>query len=66
MAVKAVGLLTTKLPDGSKGYSLVILLTAEGFAPILVGLGFTSTGISRTASNGAHGCSSATASRPAL
>ncbi|MDR4465051.1 MAG: hypothetical protein MRJ66_12370 [Nitrospira sp.] len=45
IAVKALGLLTTKLPDGSKGYSLVILVTAEGFAPIPVGLGFTLTGI---------------------
>jgi hypothetical protein len=45
LAIKALGLLTTKLPDGSKGYSLVILLTAEGFAPIPVGLGFTLTGI---------------------
>jgi hypothetical protein len=45
IAIKALGLLTTRLPDGSKGYSLVILLTAEGFAPIPVGLGFTLTGI---------------------
>ncbi|MBK9997694.1 MAG: hypothetical protein IPO99_11290 [Nitrospira sp.] len=45
IAIKALGLLTTKLPDGSKGFSLVILLTAEGFAPIPVGLGFTLTGI---------------------
>ena len=45
IAVKALGLLTTRLPDGSRGYSLVILLTAEGFAPIPIGLGFTLTGI---------------------
>ncbi len=45
IAIKALGLLTTRLPDGSKGFSLVILLTAEGFAPIPVGLGFTLTGI---------------------
>ncbi|ULA59262.1 MAG: hypothetical protein LZF60_110051, partial [Nitrospira sp.] len=45
IALKALGLLTTRLPDGSKGYSLIILLTAEGFAPIPVGLGFTLTGI---------------------
>ncbi len=45
IAIKALGLLTTKLPDGSRGYSLVILLTAEGFAPIPIGLGFTLTGI---------------------
>ncbi len=45
LAIKALGLLTTRLPDGSKGFSLVLLLTAEGFAPIPVGLGFTLTGI---------------------
>ncbi len=45
VAIKALGLLTTRLPDGSRGYSLVILLTAEGFTPIPIGLGFTLTGI---------------------
>ena len=45
LALKALGLLTTRLPDGSRGYSLIVLLTAEGFAPIPVGLGFTLTGI---------------------
>jgi hypothetical protein len=45
IAIKAIGLLTTRLPDGSKGYSLLILLTAEGFTPIPLGLGFTLTGI---------------------
>ncbi|MEP6933426.1 MAG: DUF6603 domain-containing protein, partial [Nitrospirota bacterium] len=45
IAVKAIGLLTTRLPDGSKGYSLLILLTVEGFTPIPLGFGFTLTGI---------------------
>ncbi len=45
IALKALGLLTTRMPDGSQGYSLIIILTAEGFAPIPVGLGFTLTGI---------------------
>ena len=45
LAIKALGLLTTKLPDGSKGYSLIVILTAEGFTPIPIGLGFTLTGI---------------------
>lgn len=45
IAVKAIGLLTTRLPDGSKGYSLLILISAEGFAPIQLGFGFTLTGI---------------------
>jgi hypothetical protein len=39
IAIKAIGLLTTRLPDGSKGYSLLILLTAEGFTPIPLGPG---------------------------
>ena len=45
IALKALGLLTTRMPDGSQGYSLIIILTADGFAPIPVGLGFTLTGI---------------------
>ncbi len=45
IAVKAIGLLTTRLPDGSKGYSLLILITVEGFTPIPLGFGFTLTGI---------------------
>ncbi|GAB1723692.1 MAG: hypothetical protein GDA65_18300 [Nitrospira sp. CR1.1] len=45
LAIKALGLLTTTLPDGSRGYSLIVILTADGFAPIPVGLGFTLTGI---------------------
>ena len=45
IAVKAVGLLTTKLSDGRPGFSLVILVTAEGFSPIPLGFGFSLTGI---------------------
>jgi hypothetical protein len=45
IAVTAIGLLTTRLPDGSPGFSLLIILTAEGFAPIQLGFGFTLTGI---------------------
>jgi hypothetical protein len=45
IAVKAAGLLSTRMPDGSKGYSLLILISAEGFAPIQLGFGFTLTGI---------------------
>ena len=43
--MKVIGLLTTRLPGGDKGYSLLILISAEGFAPIQLGLGFTLTGI---------------------
>lgn len=45
IAVKALGLLTTRLPDGSKGFSLLIIITAEGFKPIPLPLGFRLTGI---------------------
>ena len=45
IAVKAIGLLTTRMPDGSKGYSLVVIIFVQGFTPIQLGLGFTLTGI---------------------
>jgi hypothetical protein len=45
IAVKAIGLLTTRMPDGSRGFSLVIIVTVEGFAPIQLGLGFTLTAV---------------------
>ncbi|MCM3873331.1 MAG: hypothetical protein ND895_21835, partial [Pyrinomonadaceae bacterium] len=45
IAVKAIGLLNTRMPDGSKGYSLVLIIFAEGFTPIQLGLGFSLTGI---------------------
>ena len=41
IAVKAIGLLTTRMPDGSKGFSLVVIVSAQGFAPIQLGFGFT-------------------------
>ena len=43
MTLKAVGLINTKLPDGTKGFSLVVILTAEFMWPL--GLGFTLTGL---------------------
>jgi len=33
IALKAIGLLATRLPDGSKGYSLIILVTAQSAKP---------------------------------
>lgn len=41
----AFGILDTELPDGREGYSLLILIMADGFKPIPLGLGFTLTGI---------------------
>jgi len=40
----AVGLLTTRLPDGAEGFALLVMLTAEDFPPVDLGLGFRLTG----------------------
>jgi Family of unknown function (DUF6603) len=45
ITVKAVGLIATRLPNGAKGFSLLIMITAEDFKPIPLGLGFKLTGI---------------------
>ena len=42
--LKAIGLLTTRLPDGRPGFSLLIIITAE-FSPIQLGFGFALTGV---------------------
>ena len=38
--VKAFGLLATKMPDGSPGYSLIVFITADDFRPYPLGMGF--------------------------
>ena len=45
IAVKGMGILTTQLPGGASGYSLVVIIFTQGFEPIQLGLGFTLTGI---------------------
>ena len=40
-ALKAIGLITTKMPDGSRGFSLLIIITAEFATGIQLGFGFT-------------------------
>ncbi|HSH58258.1 MAG TPA: DUF6603 domain-containing protein [Acidimicrobiales bacterium] len=45
ISLNAFGLLTTRLPDGSKGFSLLILVQASGFEPVPLGFGFTLTGV---------------------
>jgi hypothetical protein len=45
LTLTAIGVLLTKLPNGEKGYSFVVIITAEGFTPIPLGLGFTLTGV---------------------
>ena len=43
-SLKAIGIINTKMPDGSKGFALLILITAE-FTPIQLGYGFTLLGV---------------------
>jgi hypothetical protein len=45
VTVKAIGLITTKMPDGSKGFSLLIIITAEFATGIQLGFGFTLLGV---------------------
>jgi uncharacterized protein DUF6603 len=44
IALKAIGILATKFPDGHQGFSLLILITVE-FTPIQLGFGFTLIGV---------------------
>ncbi len=41
VAVSAIGLITTKNPDGSPGFSLLIIITAEFGSGLELGFGFT-------------------------
>ena len=45
LTLTAFGLISTRMPDGSTGYSLLVFITAEDFQPIPLGLGFTLQGI---------------------
>ncbi len=45
ISAKAIGLITTKMPDGSKGFSMLIIITAEFFPPFQLGFGFTLIGV---------------------
>ena len=45
ITLKAFGLIATRMPDGSRGYSLIVFITAEDFRPIPLGMGFTLLGI---------------------
>lgn len=44
IAIKAIGLITTKMPDGSPGFSFLIIVTVE-FTPIQIGFGFSLNGV---------------------
>jgi len=41
VTITAIGLLTTRMPDGSKGFSLLILMSVEFSTGIQLGFGFT-------------------------
>jgi hypothetical protein len=45
VALKAIGIITTKMPDGSDGFSLLIIITAEFGTGIQLGFGFTLLGV---------------------
>jgi hypothetical protein len=45
VTVKAIGLITTKLPDNTKGFSLLVIITAEFGTGIQLGFGFTLIGL---------------------
>jgi hypothetical protein len=44
IAVRATGLLTTRLPDGKPGFSLLVIVSVE-FTPVQLGLGFMLVGV---------------------
>src|SRR5262249_654836 len=45
ITLKAFGLISTRMPDGSRGYSLIVFITAEDFRPVPLGMGFTLQGV---------------------
>ena len=45
LTLNAIGLLTTRMPDGSDGFSLLVIVQASGFTPIQLGFGFTLNGV---------------------
>jgi hypothetical protein len=45
ITLNAIGLLTTRLPNGRRGFSLLVIIQASGFAPIQLGFGFTLNGV---------------------
>jgi Family of unknown function (DUF6603) len=45
LTLKAIGLITTRMPDGSRGFSLLVIITAEFGSPMQLGFGFTLSGV---------------------
>lgn len=45
IALKAIGLISTRMPDGSEGFSLLLIITVEFGSGIQLGFGFTLIGV---------------------
>jgi hypothetical protein len=45
LSLKAIGLVTTRMPDGSRGFSLLIIITAEFSPGVQLGYGFVLIGV---------------------
>jgi hypothetical protein len=45
LTLTAIGLITTKMPDGSDGFSLLVIITADFGTGIQLGFGFTLVGV---------------------
>jgi hypothetical protein len=45
LTLTAIGLITTKMPDGSEGFSLLVIVTADFGTGIQLGFGFTLIGV---------------------
>lgn len=45
ISLKAIGMINTKMPDGSKGFALLIIITAEFGTGIQLGFGFVLLGV---------------------
>lgn len=45
LSLKAIGIITTRMPDGSPGFSLLVIITAEFGTGIQLGFGFTLLGV---------------------
>lgn len=45
LSLKAIGIITTKKPDGSDGFSMLVIITAEFGTGLQLGFGFTLKGV---------------------
>src|SRR6185295_2607876 len=45
ISITAIGMITTRMPDGSKGFSLLVIISVEFNPGIQLGMGFTLNGL---------------------